>query len=74
MEKIDYHVDTTGDVLDGRVTKYDRITIEKKLDIMAKLTVFTKQLDMTLFSDDVVNWYAKEFINKHYAEETKPDA
>ncbi|RZB35106.1 MAG: pyruvate, water dikinase [Desulfobacteraceae bacterium Eth-SRB1] len=68
LEKIDFYVDTTGDVLDGRVTKYDRITIEKKLDIMAKLTVFTKQLDMTLFSDDVVNWYAKEFINKHYVE------
>ncbi len=73
LEKIDFHVDATGDVLDGRVTKYDRITIEKKLDIMAKLTVFTKQLDMTLFSDDVVNWYVKEFIKKHYAEETKPD-
>ena len=68
LEKIDFRVDMIGDVLDGRVTKYDRTTIEKKLGVMAKLTAFTKQLDMTLFNDSVVDWYIKEFINKHYVE------
>jgi len=68
LEKIDFHVDRTGDVLDGRVTKYDRISIEKKLGVMAKLTAFTKQLDMTLFNDAVVDWYVKEFIKNHYVE------
>lgn len=68
LEKIDFRVDRTGDVLDGRVTKYDKTTIEKKLGVMAKLTAFTKQLDMTLFNDSVVNWYIKEFIKKHYIE------
>ncbi|MDL1964525.1 MAG: phosphoenolpyruvate synthase [Deltaproteobacteria bacterium] len=68
LEKIDFRVDRTGDVLDGRVTKYDRTTIEKKLGVMAKLTAFTKQLDMTLFNDSVVDWYVKEFIKKHYVE------
>ena len=68
LEKIDFRVDRTGDVLDGRVTKYDKTTIEKKLGVMAKLTAFTKQLDMTLFNDSVVDWYVKEFIKKHYVE------
>jgi pyruvate,water dikinase len=68
LEKIDFHVDRTGDVLDGRVTKYDRNSIEKKLGVMAKLTAFTKQLDMTLFNDAVVDWYIKEFIKNHYVE------
>ena len=68
LEKIDFHVDRTGDVLDGRVTKYDRTSVEKKLDVMAKLTAFTKQLDMTLFNDTVVDWYVREFIKKHYVE------
>ncbi len=72
LEKIDFHVDRTGDVLDGRVTKYDRATIEKKLGTVAKLTAFTKQLDMTLFNDAVVDWYVQEFIKKHYVEEKKP--
>ncbi|HUV49977.1 MAG TPA: PEP/pyruvate-binding domain-containing protein [Anaerolineae bacterium] len=74
LEKIDFHVDRTGDVLDGRVTNYDRTSIEKKLGVMARLTAFTKQLDMTLFNDAVVDWYIKEFIKKHYNEKTKPDA
>ena len=74
LEKLDFHVDRTGDVLDGRVTKYDKATIEKTLGVMAKLTAFTKQLDMTLFNDAVVDWYVKEFIRKYYNEETKPDA
>ncbi|MEA1900218.1 MAG: PEP-utilizing enzyme, partial [Thermodesulfobacteriota bacterium] len=68
LEKIDFHVERTGDVLDGRVTKYDRASIEKKLGVMAKLTAFTKQLDMTLFNDAVVDWYVKEFIKNHYVE------
>jgi pyruvate,water dikinase len=71
LEKIDFHVDMTGDVLNGRVTKYDRATIERKLDIMAKLTAFTKQLDMTLFNDGVVDWYVQEFIKKHDVEDKK---
>jgi len=74
LERIDFHVDRTGDVLDGRVTKYDRATIEKKLGIMAKLTAFTKQLDMTLFNDAVVEWYVQEFIKKYYTEESEPGA
>ncbi|MBW2739202.1 MAG: hypothetical protein JRE64_10230, partial [Deltaproteobacteria bacterium] len=49
-------------------TKYDRASIEKKLGVMAKLTAFTKQLDMTLFNDAVVDWYIKEFIKNHYVE------
>lgn len=67
LEKMDFDVDRTGDVLDARVTKYDRATIEEKLGTLACLTVFTKQLDMTLFNEAIVKWYAQEFIKKHYA-------
>ncbi len=73
LEKIDFSIDRTGDVLDARITKYDRASIEKKLSTLARLTVYTKQLDMTLFNDAMVDWYVKEFVKKHYAEEEKPD-
>jgi len=68
LERIDFQVSRTGDVLDGRMTKYDRTTIEKQLGIMAKLTAFTKQLDMTLFNDAIVDWYVREFIKNHCAD------
>ena len=71
LEKIDFSIGRTGDVLDARITKYDRASIEKKLSTLARLTVYTKQLDMTLFNDAMVDWYVKEFVKKHYAEEEK---
>jgi len=69
LERVDFDVKRTGDVLDARVTKYDKPNILKKLGILARMTAYTKQLDMTLFNDAMVDWYLKEFINKYYIAE-----
>lgn len=69
LELTDFNVKRTGDVLDARVTKYDKATILKKLGLLARLTAYTKQLDMTLFNDAMVDWYVKEFVNKYYTED-----
>jgi len=69
LEMTDFDVKRTGDVLDARVTKYDKATILKKLSLLARLTAYTKQLDMTLFNDAMVDWYIKEFVNKYYTED-----
>jgi len=37
--------------------------------ISAHMTAYTKQLDITLFNDAMVDWYIKEFLNKYYVEE-----
>lgn len=66
LEMTDFSVKRTGDVLDARITKYDKLTILKKLGILARMTAYTKQLDMTLFNDAMVDWYIKEFVNKYY--------
>jgi len=69
LELTDFDVKRTGDVLDARVTKYNKATILKKLGLLARLTAYTKQLDMTLFNDAMVDWYVKEFVNKYYTED-----
>ncbi|MBC2693834.1 MAG: phosphoenolpyruvate synthase [Desulfobacteraceae bacterium] len=66
LEMMDFNVKRTGDVLDASITKYDKSTVLKKLGILAHMTAYTKQLDMTLFNDAMVDWYFKEFIKKHY--------
>ena len=66
LEMMDFSVKRTGDVLDARITKYDKLTILKKLGVLARMTAYTKQLDMTLFNDAMVDWYIKEFVNKYY--------
>ena len=69
LEMMDFSVKRTGDVLDAKITKYDKLTILKKLGILARMTAYTKQLDMTLFNDAMVNWHIKEFVNKYYTED-----
>jgi pyruvate,water dikinase len=69
LEMMDFSVKRTGDFLDARITKYDKLTILKKLAILARMTAYTKQLDMTLFNDAMVDWYIKEFVNKYYTED-----
>ena len=69
LERMDFSVERTGDVLDSRFIKYDKSTILKKLGILARMTAYTKQLDMTLFNDAMVDWYIKEFLNKYYVGE-----
>jgi pyruvate,water dikinase len=73
LEKMDFTVERTEDVLDARLTRHERSTIEEKLRALARLTAHTKQLDMTLFNDAIVDWYVKEFFKKHYAAEEKSD-
>jgi pyruvate,water dikinase len=36
-----------------------------RLILFGKLTLYTKQLDMVLFSEGIVDWYIKDFIREH---------
>ncbi len=53
------------DVIDARLSKYKKPFIEQKLEIMGKLTVYTKQLDMVMYNDSVTDHYRAEFIKDH---------
>jgi pyruvate,water dikinase len=37
----------------------------QRLTLLGKLTHYTKQLDMVLFSDSIVEWYIKDFVQEH---------
>ena len=37
----------------------------QRLTLLGKLTVYTKQLDMVMFSDGIVDWYIKDFLREH---------
>ncbi len=53
-----------GDYLDTEITYDTEGEIKNKLFILGRLSLMTKQLDMTLANDAITNWYTKEFINK----------
>ncbi len=54
-----------GDIIEARLAKYPKDAMLERLKILGKLTSYTKQLDMVLFSDGIVDWYIKDFIREH---------
>jgi len=71
LEKLDFEVDRIGDMLNARITRYQRSTIEEKLSILGRLTIYTKQLDMIMFSDAFVDCYLQEFMRDYCSIEAK---
>ncbi len=65
LKKLDFKVKFVEDVIDASITKYKSSAIEEKLEILGKLTVYTKQLDMVMYNDAVTDWYIEEFVKGH---------
>jgi len=65
LKEMDFKVDVTEDVMHAMLTKYKQSTIEDKLEVMGKLTVYTKQLDMVMYNDAVTDMFIEDFIRDH---------
>ena len=49
-----------GDYLDARITYQDTERIEKTLQLLGRLIMRTKQLDMALSNEKITQWYADD--------------
>jgi pyruvate,water dikinase len=65
LELMDFKVKITEDVINAVLLKFKRAEIEKRLEMMGRMTVFTKQLDMAMYNDDITDWYRDEFVRDH---------
>lgn len=65
LKKMAFRVMIKEDVIDALLTKYSIPEIEKRLEVLGKLTAYTKQLDMVLFNDAIAQMYTEDFIKKH---------
>lgn len=65
LKTMGFKVNIKEDVIDAILTKYKQSTIEEKLEIMGKLTAYTKQLDMAMFNDAVTDMYIEQFVKEH---------
>jgi len=65
LKEMDFKVKITADVMDAMLTQYKQPTIEEKLEVMGKLTVYTKQLDMVMYNDAVTDLFMNDFIRDH---------
>lgn len=65
LTSMDFRITVSEDVMRAELLKYRRPAIESRLEVMGKLTAYTKQLDMTLFNNAITDWYIEEFIQEH---------
>jgi pyruvate,water dikinase len=65
IDRMDLHYERKGDTIKARIAKYAPEQMNRRLILFGKLTLYTKQLDMVLFSEGIVDWYIKDFIREH---------
>jgi pyruvate, water dikinase len=65
LRKMDFRVKVTSDVIDAMLTKYRQEDIEERLEVMGKLTAYTKQLDMVMYNDAVTDMFIDDFVRDH---------
>lgn len=60
LETVGFEVSCQGDFLDARLQYVDADTAARRLELLGRLTMLTKQLDMALASDPMTEWYAAD--------------
>lgn len=72
LEKLDFEVEVTGDLVVGRLWKYPRELLEEKLDMLGRLMGCARQRDMLMADDAIVDWYTEAFLAGNYRFEGGP--
>jgi pyruvate,water dikinase len=66
MELQDFAVKVKGDQVDARLLKYPKPVIEEKLEMIGRLLLFTRQMDMLMDSEYSVDAVVQNFLAGNY--------
>jgi pyruvate,water dikinase len=65
LKRLDFNVKVAEDIIDANITKYRKSAIEKRLEVLGKLTAYTKQLDMVMYNNAITDMYIEDFVKAH---------
>ncbi|MHB8069140.1 MAG: PEP/pyruvate-binding domain-containing protein [Desulfobaccales bacterium] len=65
IDRMDLNYQRKGDTIEAKISKYSSEQMAKRLILFGRLTLYTKQLDMVLFSEGIVDWYIKDFLREY---------
>jgi pyruvate,water dikinase len=65
LEDIGFRVEPKEDSITARIDGYDADTLDAKLEVLGRLMMVSKQLDMVMLSEDAVEQYYREFSEGH---------
>jgi pyruvate,water dikinase len=66
LKGLDFSVKVKGDNVNSRYQKQERPLIEEKLELIGRLLLFTRQMDMLMRSEASVEEMAKAFLKENY--------
>ena len=66
LDREGFKVNVKGDKVDARLQKYPKSYIESRMDILGRLLIFTRQLDMLMTTEGAVEWAAENFVAGNY--------
>jgi pyruvate,water dikinase len=72
LDQEGFKVNVKGDKVDARLKKYPKSYIESRMDILGRLLIFTRQLDMLMTTEKSVEWAAENFVAGNYKLSTPP--
>ena len=64
LAKVGFDSTVKGDFLDSAVAYLDSPGIARRLVLLGRLTILTKQLDMVLSNDAISDWYTEDYLRK----------
>jgi pyruvate,water dikinase len=72
VEQRGFHVQRQGETVEAILTHCERQPFEEQMEMLGRLTVYTKQLDMAMFNDSIVEVFAEEFLRGQYGRPNQP--
>lgn len=66
LKRLGFKTEMKGDMVRGELKKYERESIEEKLDMVGRLLGSVRLLDMVLSDDGRIDWYVDEFFKGNY--------
>ncbi|MHB9075052.1 MAG: PEP/pyruvate-binding domain-containing protein [Desulfobaccales bacterium] len=65
LEDLDFRVEPKEDSITARIDGYDADILERKLEVLGRLMMVAKQLDMVMLSEDAVEQHYRDFTANH---------
>jgi pyruvate,water dikinase len=66
LEKLDFEVEIIGDLVVAKLWKYPQQLMEDKLDLLGRLMACSRQKDMVMGDERLVDWYTRAFLEGNY--------
>ncbi len=62
LEEFDFRVEVRDDAIFARIEAHERAFLEQRLKVLGHVIVHTRQMDMVMYNDKMVDWYYKDML------------